>query len=337
MVETTGWVTSDDGTKLFVRRWKPGQPDSKEPGSGPRAIIQVVHGMAEHSLRYRRLAEKLCGQGFELWAADMRGHGLTADPSVNDRGSGGLLGHTTDTNGFFRVVEDIGIITRHIRETVKNELSSAGFRGDDPLPAVFILGHSWGSFLVQGYIENRDNSVPLRGCILSGTRGPGASMMFGSLFLALLAFFKGCRRPSKIAAALSTGSYNKPFKPNRTPFDWLSRDEQEVDAFCSDPLCGPRCSSGFYRDMIGGLAAIHRKSAIARIDPTLPVYIFCGSADPVGEMGGSPAKLVNAYRAHGIKDLEFVVYPDARHEPLNETNREEVSEELLNWLLRHCK
>jgi alpha-beta hydrolase superfamily lysophospholipase len=89
--------------------------------------------------------------------------------------------------------------------------------------------------------------------------------------------------------------------------------------------------------MIGGLAAIHRKRAIARIDPALPVYVFCGSADPVGEMGGSPAKLVNAYRSCGIEDLEFVLYPEARHEPLNETNREEVVEDLQNWLLRHLK
>ncbi|MDR2662621.1 MAG: lysophospholipase [Treponema sp.] len=350
MVETTGWVESDDGTKLFLRRWKPA-----DPGSGPKAIVHVVHGMTEHSLRYQRLAERLCGQGIEVWAADMRGHGKTADPSVNPKGSGGLLGHTADRDGFFRVVRDIGILTRHIRETVNNGAHSAGSqqgkgappacsaesrRDEDSSPGIplFILGHSWGSFLVQGYIENRGNSVPLSGCILSGTRGPGgAAVTLGAPFLALLAFLKGCRRPSKIAFALSTGAYNKPFKPNRTPVDWLSRDEQEVDAFTADPLCSQPCSSGFYRDMIGGLAAIHREKAIARIDPALPVYVFCGSADPVGEMGGSPTKLVNAYRSHGIKDLEFVVYPDARHELLNETNREEVTEDLQNWLLRHLK
>jgi alpha-beta hydrolase superfamily lysophospholipase len=311
--------------------------------------------MTEHSLRYRRLAERLCGQGFEVWAADMRGHGKTADPSVNGKGSGGLLGHTADRDGFFRAVGDIELLTRHISKTVNSGTHSAGSRRDEGSPLVysteshrdegspldiplFILGHSWGSFLVQGYIETRDGSVPLSGCILSGTRGPGgAAVTLGVPFLALLAFFKGRRRPSKIAFALSMGSYNKPFKPNRTPVDWLSRDEGEVDAFLADPLCSQPCSSGFYRDMIGGLAAIHRKKAIARIDPALPVYVFCGSADPVGEMGGSPAKLVNAYRSLGIKDLEFVIYPDARHEPLNETNREEVMEDLQSWLLRHLK
>ena len=87
--------------------------------------------------------------------------------------------------------------------------------------------------------------------------------------------------------------------------------------------------------MIGGLKAIHRKTAIRSVPANLPVYIFCGSADPVGSMGVGPTKLVNAYRANGIKDLEFVIYHEASHEPLNETNREEVVEALLNWLLRH--
>jgi alpha-beta hydrolase superfamily lysophospholipase len=108
-----------------------------------------------------------------------------------------------------------------------------------------------------------------------------------------------------------------------------------VDDYAADPLCGKLCSAGFYRDLTGGLRAIHRKEALARIDRKLPVYIFCGSADPVGEMGASPTKLVNAYRARGMEDLEFVLYPEARHEPLNETNREEVIEALLNWLTRH--
>jgi len=321
MVETTDWIDSDDGVKLFVRRWK------SDAGT-PLAQVNLVHGMAEHSLRYRRLAEKLCSRGFEVWAADMRGHGKTADLSVNGKGSGGLLGHTSDENGFFRVVADLRIIMKHITGRAQEEY------GGIPL---FILGHSWGSFLVQGYIEDPAADVPLKGCLLSGTRGPGdAKITLGLPVLALLARLKGACRPSKMAAALSMGAYNKPFRPNRTPVDWLSRDEKEVDAYLADPLCsGNHCSSGFFRDMIGGLAAIHRKEAIARIDRNLPLYIFCGSADPVGDMGHSPTMLVNAYRSHGINDLEFVMYPEARHEPLNETNREEVTEDILNWLARH--
>ena len=318
MVETSTWVDCD-GAKLFVRRW---MPEKK-----PAALIQLVHGMAEHTLRYTRLANVLCSGGFEVWAADMRGHGKTADLAVNDAGKGGLLGHSADSDGFFRVVEDLRIINKYIAEKTKAEYGELPF---------FMMGHSWGSFLVQAYIEEPAEALPLSGCILSGTRGPGGiKISSGAFLLALIAFLKGSRKVSRIAIALSTGPYNKPFKPNRTPSDWLSRDEKEVDAYEADPLCGQKCSAGFYRDMTGALAAIHRKKAIARINRDLPVYVFCGSADPVGDMGASPTALINAFRARGINDLEFVVYPEARHEALNETNREEVTEALLNWLLRH--
>jgi alpha-beta hydrolase superfamily lysophospholipase len=287
--------------------------------------------MTEHSGRYLFLAEKLSAAGFELWAADQRGHGKTADPAVNDPGKGGLLGHTSDQDGFFRVVRDIPVINRHI---------IAAF-ADQALPPFFIMGHSWGSFLVQAFMESLGTSAkgaspPLAGAVLSGTRGPGSvEVTFGAPFIRLIAALKGPRRVSKFALALSFGPYSRHFRPNRTAFDWLSRDEKQVDSYVRDPLCGKPCSSGFLRDMIEGLRKIHRKTAIMAVPADLPVYIFCGSADPVGSMGTGPTKLVNAYRANGIKDLEFVVYPDARHEPLSETNREEVIEDLLNWLVRH--
>jgi alpha-beta hydrolase superfamily lysophospholipase len=153
--------------------------------------------------------------------------------------------------------------------------------------------------------------------------------------MAFIAALRGRRKGSVISWAVADGPYNKPFRPNRTSFDWLSRDEKEVDAFIADPLCGNLCSSGFYRDLLAALAHIHRPESIEQIDRHLPIYIFGGSADPVGEMGASPTALVDAYRAIGVQDLEFVLYPNARHEPLNETNREEVTENLLAWIVKH--
>jgi alpha-beta hydrolase superfamily lysophospholipase len=230
-----------------------------------------------------------------------------------------------------RVVKDISVINRYI----------AGVYSPARMPPLFIMGHSWGSFLVQGFIEElgpsaKSSAPPIAGCILSGTRGPGnPEVVLGAPFLTVLAALKGPRNPSKLAIGMAFGSYNKPFRPNRSPFDWLSRDDKAVDAYIADPLSGNPCSSGFFRDLTGGLKAIHRRKAIQGIPSDLPVYVFCGAADPVGSMGTGPTNLVNAYRAKGISDLEFVVYPDARHETLNETNREEVAEDLLNWLLRH--
>ncbi|GHV28193.1 hypothetical protein AGMMS4952_11290 [Spirochaetia bacterium] len=350
----TSWITVDDGIRLFLRRWIPVNP--------VRAIVLIVHGMAEHSLRYEPLALRLAGEGFEVWAADARGHGMTADRrmkpdrrakkpggqgagidnrrikpdrranpaapvlnagmsrAANDHGKGGLLGHCADRNGFFRVVADINILVDAVKEA----------HPDLPL---FILGHSWGSFLAQAYIETHGDR--LAGCLLSGTRGlVGVQINFGALLMSFFAILRGKRRFSVLSWAVANGSYNKHFRPNRTFFDWLSRDEQSVDAYIADPLCGFGCSSGFYRDLICGIRDIHRPKAMAGIPQSLPIYIFCGSADPVGDMGESPTALVTAYRSLGIRDLEFVLYPDARHELLSETNREEVMGNILRWLTR---
>ncbi|MDR2103208.1 MAG: lysophospholipase [Treponema sp.] len=308
------WIEVDDGCRLFVRRWIPA-------GNKPRGVVHIIHGMAEHSLRYEQAALRLCGEGIEVWAADQRGHGKTADIRINERGKGGLLGHCADKDGVSRVTADIHFLNGLIQGTY-------------PETPLFLLGHSWGSFVAQNYIEQFGG---LSGCILSGTRGPGGlKIALGAPLTAFLALVQGSRQGGSLSRLIVEGSVNKPFKPNRTPFDWLSRDEGEVDAYMADPLCGNLCSAGFYRDMIGTLRKIHKPESMNRIRRDLPIYMFSGSADPVGDMGSSPTALVNVYRSLGIRDLEFVLYPDARHETLNETNREEVTENLLSWILRRC-
>jgi alpha-beta hydrolase superfamily lysophospholipase len=283
--------------------------------------------MAEYGERYGRLAEKLCEAGIEVWAADQRGHGKTADLSVNGPEKGGLLGYCGDKDAFDQVAADIEDINKEIR---KNR----------PGVPLFLLGHSWGSFIAQNYIESRDSAEgsTIDGCILSGTRGPGGfKLKIGKPFINLIAVFQGRRKGIPLARTLADAPYNKPFRPNRTIFDWLSRDEAEVDAYINHPYCGMLCSAGFYSDLVNGLCRIHRGKAMAHIRKELPIYIFSGSADPVGEMGTSCTALVNAYRTLGIQDLEFVLYPGARHETLNETNRGEVMDNLLSWIQRHIK
>ena len=318
MVQNESYFKSHDGTKLYLYRWLLDQ------GQKPKAILHIVHGMAEHALRYRRLAEKLTQSGIEVWAADQRGHGKTANPEVNELGRGGLLGHCGDGNCVANVTADIHAINSEIHKITPN------------VP-VFLLGHSWGSFLVQNYIEYSDDLI-INGCILSGTKGPGDFMVtLGVPLMILVATFTGQRKASRFAKTIADGAYNKPFKPNRTAFDWISRDEEEVDKYVNDPLCGFLCSSGFYRDLLKLLYNIHRTDALARIKRSLPVYVFSGSVDPVGEMSKSPTALVDAYRKLGISDCEFVLYPGARHETLNETNREEVMDNLLSWINKHCE
>jgi alpha-beta hydrolase superfamily lysophospholipase len=308
--QTASWLSSDDGTRLFLRRWTTPSP--------AKAALLVVHGMAEHSLRYEPLALRLAAEGFETWAADARGHGLTADPAVNDIGRGGLLGHCADRDGFSRVTADINVAADAIAK-------------EHPGLPLFILGHSWGSFITQAYIEAHGDR--LAGCLLSGTRGPGGlKIAAGVPLLSLICRVHGSRKPSRLARSLSDGAYNKPFRPNRGPYDWLSRDNAQTDAFAADPLCGFHCSAGFYRDLVRGLRDIHRPAAMARIPKSLPVYIASGAADPVGDMGKSPAALADAYRSLGIGDVEILLYPEARHELLNETNRAEAMEDMIRWL-----
>jgi alpha-beta hydrolase superfamily lysophospholipase len=315
------WFETGDETRLFLRRWAGKQ--------APRAVLHIVHGMAEHSLRYDRFARRLCGKGIEVWAADQRGHGKTADLSVNKPGKGGLLGHCDDVDGIRAVQDDIRRINRAIKAA----------RPDAPL---FLMGHSWGSFEVQYYIEDEAarsgeaGESLIDGCILSGTRGPdGVKIKAGALALGLISALSGPRYGSRLSHAISDGPFNKAFRPNRTAFDWLSRDEKEVDAYAADPVSGMLCSAGFYRDLGALLKAIHREDRMAAIRKELPVYVFAGNSDPVGDMGSSPTALIDAYRSQGIKDVEFVLYPGARHETLNETNREEVTGDLITWLDKH--
>jgi alpha-beta hydrolase superfamily lysophospholipase len=317
MVQNDSWFECSDGTKLYLRRWL---PDYVSP---VRAIVHIVHGMAEHSGRYRRLAEKLSDAGIEVWAADHRGHGKTADLSINSPGKGGILGHCADRDTFKQVTADVHGINMVIQKI-------------HPGIPLFLMGHSWGSFIAQDYIENQDNEGNLAGCILSGTRGPGGlKLKAGIPLMIFLTIVRGRRNSSRLARAAVDGPYNTYFRPNRTDFDWISRDDAEVDAYINDPFCGKICSTGFYRDMAMGLCRIHRDADIARISRDLPVYIFHGSADPVGDMGASPDALLNKYRSAGIKDIEFVLYSGARHEAINETNREEVMDNLLLWIQRH--
>ena len=315
------WFRCGEGTRLFLRKW----PVPGDAGNRPRALLCVVHGMAEHAGRYDRLAERLAGAGIEVWAADLRGHGRTADLAVNHPGRGGLLGHCRDRNGFAAVCVDI----HNLNHLMLFE------RPGIPL---FLLGHSWGSFLSQDLISSIERmgsgGRTLAGCILSGTRNPGGlKVQLGSPFLSLLAGLRGSRSRSELARALADGPYRKAFLPARTPFDWLSGDE--VDAYIADPLCGMLCSLGFYRDLAYGLRYLNSARAGRRIRRDLPILILGGKLDPVGDFGAGPEALAARYRRLGLEDVGLVLYPDARHEIFNDTCREEAATDLISWICDH--
>jgi len=299
---------ASDGTKIFAYRWLPAAK------SKIKAAVQIAHGMAEHAARYERFAKKLTAAGYAVYANDHRGHGKTAGSLEN-------VGYLADERGWEKVVDDMYVLTGIIKKENKK------------VP-VFLFGHSMGSFLSRQYAMLHGGE--LKGLILSGTGGdPGLLGKIGLLVAKREAAKKGRRAKSPLLDKLSFGAFNKAFRPNRTNFDWLSRDNAEVDKYVADPFCGEVFTSGFFCDMLGGLAFINNKNNIRNIPRDLPVYLFSGSLDPVGAQTKGVLQVYNSCVNAGIKDVTYKFYRDGRHEMLNETNRDEVFADVIAWLDRH--
>lgn len=300
---------SKDGTDIYVNKW------SLREDVKPKGVVQIAHGMAEHIDRYLSFAKALVDEGYVVYGNDHRGHGKTAASPDN-------IGYFADENGWDLVVDDMHELTNIIKKE----------NSDVP---IFIFGHSMGSFLSRTYICNYGKDI--KGVILSGTGGdPGLIGNIG-IFLARREMRKhGKKIRSKRMDKLSFGSFNKAFKPNRTDFDWLSRDINEVDKFVEDPLCGEVFTAGFFYDMLLGLRNLMKKDNLTKIPKELPIYLISGEKDPVGKNTRGVLQVFNTYKNIGIKDIKYTFYKDARHEILNEINKEEVYDDILHWLNEHC-
>ncbi len=290
---------ADDGQTLLARRWLPEGP--------PRAIVQIAHGLAEHSARYARLAAALNAAGYAAYANDHRGHGPKAAAAD--------LGHFADEGGWDKVVGDLWTLNRLIA-------------AEQPGTPIIFLGHSLGSFLGRGFIA--EHSDALAGVALSGSNGkPPAIATLGRLIAREERLRLGKRGKSDLILQLWFGEFNKPFKPARTAFDWLSRDEKEVDAFVADPLCGFPFTTQLAIDVLDALPYVTSRKSLAAIRKDMAVYVFSGERDPVG---ANIKGLIQDLKAAGFTELTTRIYPGARHETLNETNRDEVTRDLIAWL-----
>lgn len=309
MIKDTFSFKDEDGLEIFVYKWSP------ENNKKAKAVIQIAHGMAETAARYEKLGEELTKEGYIIYANDHRGHGKTAR-EVDKLGD---LGE----NGFLAMVDNMYQLT----EIIKKE---------NPKLPIFLLGHSMGSFLTQRYICLYGKE--LKGAILSGTNGNIGVMADVGRIIAKREIKRiGRSGRSEKLDKLSFGGYNRAFKPNRTKFDWLSRDEKEVDKYIENPFCGTIFTAGFFYDLLGGLKLIANKNEISKIPKDLPIYMFSGDKDPVGKNGRGVLRLVKAYKKLGIKDLTYKLYTEGRHEMLNELNSDEVIKDLLLWLEDHLQ
>lgn len=303
MHSSTFRMSTSDGVEVSVRRWL--------PDTAPQAVVQIAHGVAEHGGRYARLAEALTAAGYAVYAGDHRGHGLTARTPDD-------LGFFAERDGWARCVGDLWQLNRRIAAELPG------------LPIV-LIGHSMGSFMAQQFISEHGSA--LAGVVLSGSAGGLPAGAGIARTLARLERLRlGPRGTSALLGRLTFGSFNKQFEPARTPFDWLSRDEAEVDRYVTDPLCAFPLSVQLTIDVLDAIGDVTRPVRRSCIPKHLPIHVIAGTRDPVGENTRSVVKLLDAYRSAGLARVTHRLYPEARHELFNERNRSEVTGDLLAWL-----
>jgi alpha-beta hydrolase superfamily lysophospholipase len=262
------------------------------PPGPPRGVVLLVHGMGEHVRRYDRVAGALTDAGYLVVGHDHRGHGASA-PAEADFGRLGAA-------GWSELVNDIHVLAGLVR-------------AEHPGLPLAIVAHSMGSFAAQQYLL--DHSEDVAAVALTGTAAidliePGLNL----------------------DEPLDLSAFNAPFAPARTDFDWLSRDESEVDAYVADRRCGFGLDPEGGKAMFAGARAVADPDRLAAMRKDLPLYLAVGEHDPINGQLALVNALAERYRAAGLTDLTLTVYPGARHEVFNETNRTEVIADLVAWL-----
>ncbi|MBD5118037.1 MAG: alpha/beta hydrolase [Clostridiales bacterium] len=293
--------SKDGAHKCHTSLWT---PDGK-----PRAVVQIVHGVADYMGRYDHFARYLADHGFVVCGEDHLGHGRTVDD--------GKYGYFGKKDGWTLVTANV----RKLRVLMGEKYPGVPY---------FLLGHSMGSFLARTYLCAYPGTVD--GCILSGTGQEKAAVVAAGK--AVSSVVCALRGPDAVSP-LSLGSYNKQFAPNRTSADWICRDEAVVDAYLKDPFCTFEPTAGLVRDMMEGLQYISSEKALSQMDPSTPVYLFSGDRDPVGGNGEGVRKVYGFFKDHGTADLTMKLYPGGRHEMHNEINKGEVYADVLAWLEKH--
>lgn len=277
-----------------------------------RGVVHISHGMGEHSARYHELAMKLNEIGFTVYAHDHRGHGIAIEKNR------GIQGHFGD-RGWESVLLDTKRVVEHIT--------------DQHTAPLFLLGHSMGSYTLQGYLTRYNPKIA--GAILSGSNLVPRPLLTLALGVSKLEILRqGPTGFSHVIHQLTFAGYNRRFRPNETDFDWLSRDPKEVQKYIDDPLCGFRCSNQLWSDLFHGLEEISSIQQLKKINADLPMLIIGGDADPVSAPKGLK-RLHKAWLKSGHAQTELKLYAQARHELFNEVNKQEVVRDLLKWLQDH--
>lgn len=285
------------------------------PGVTPRAIVQISHGMCEYVHRYKELAAILAEQGYVVCGNDHLGHGQTS-------GENGLDGYFGEKDGRYFVLRDLKKMNQLIRKKYPG------------LPLV-MLGHSMGSFFARWFASQYPEA--LDALILSGTAGPNPLAGVGIQLTDWLSKYKGGKYVSPHINKLAFGAYLKKIKSAQTPYDWISRDTQLVAQYTSDKKCTFVFTVSAFHELFCVLRKVSTMQWAQSIRKEMPVWLFAGDMDPVGDYGKGVKKVAQLLQQAGVKDVTLTLYPEGRHEMLNETNRLQVYQDMLHWLEKHLK
>lgn len=301
-MRTDFWYDSKGAGKIHACRWTPeGQP---------KAVVQIVHGIAEFVERYDDFSNFLTGHDIAVVGEDHMGHGQ----SINGDGIQGYF-----HGGWFTAIEDTMQLILDTMEAY-------------PGVPYILFGHSMGSFMARTILCKYPASG-IHAAIICGT-GWQPSFALPALIKVVEGICKktGETNPNETLQGMVFGSYNKKVEHPRTPFDWLTRDAKIVDDYIAHPLCGFTASCGLLREMLKGIHYIQQKNNLAAMNKDLPVFFIAGGDDPVGPYGKGVQKCADTFVSVGMTDVKTKIYPLCRHEILNEINREEVYEDVLRWI-----
>ena len=301
------YPSKDGRTQIHAIEWI--------PEGEVRGVVQIAHGMVEFIDRYENFAAFLASKGILVVGNDHIGHG----GSVKSEEDWGYFGE----NGNRILLDDMHELTRLTKEKYPN------------LP-YFLLGHSMGSFYARQYLGEFGNE--LDGAIIMGTGLEPLFVVKGGMFLCkLIALFKGWRYRSNFVNQVAFGSYGKKFEPLRTRADWLSKDEALVDWYINEPRCSFLFTLNAYYSMFEGIARLHDKKLLEKVPKDLPIFFVSGEDDPVGSFGKEVVYSVETLKEVGVKNIDMKLYPNDRHEILNETDKETVYADLYEWLMKHIR
>lgn len=278
-----------------------------------RGVVQVNHGLAEHAARYARFADALAAAGFHTYAHDHRGHGATTAPDATPR-------VFARSDGAAKVIADIGAVHDRIA-------------ADHPGLPVVLFGHSMGGLSGMNFVLK--HSPRLRAAAICNANFSAGAL--GRVAQAVLAFEKfrlGSDVPSRILPKLTFQAWAKQIKDRRTEFDWLSRDPVEVDKYVADPLCGWDASVSMWIDVFDFIFTGADDRAYGNVRRNLPLYLVGGESDPATEGGKAVRHHAGRLQRMGFSSLVSTIYPQTRHESLNEINRDKVTADFIAWLER---